>query len=388
GKTGPVGAQGHPGKPGPEGLRGIPGPAVSMMTRLGPPGLPGLKGDPGRKGDKGHAGLIGLIGPPGEQGEKGDRGLPGPQGPQGPKGDIGAIGQRGDPGPPGLPGPPVSIPPLILGYGPAADMIEPLPIQGERKRRRHTENIQEDQIMNDDGSNVNGMEEVFASLNSMKSEVEQMRKPLGTQESPARTCKELQMCNPDFQNGEYWIDPNQGCHRDSIKVFCNFTAEGETCLYPEKKFESVKLASWSKEKPGSWFSEFKRGREFTYIDSDGNPVSVVQMTFLKLLSATAHQTFTYNCQKSVAWYDSTSVTYSNSLRFKGGNHEEVSHNKTPTFINAVYDGCQSRKVSDHTVLQISSLKVDFFPIKDVAVSDFGQSSQKFGFQVGPVCFNG
>ncbi|MBN3293516.1 CO5A1 protein, partial [Polypterus senegalus] len=209
------------------------------------------------------------------------------------------------------------------------------------------------------------MEEVFASLNSMKSEVEQMRKPLGTQESPARTCKELQMCNPNFQNGEYWIDPNQGCHRDSFKVFCNFTAEGETCLYPDKKFES-----------------------FTYIDSDGNQVSVVQMTFLKLLSATAHQTFTYNCQKSVAWYDSTSNTYSNSLLFKGGNNEEVSHSKTPTFINAVYDGCQSRKVTDHTVLQISSLKVDFFPIKDVAISDFGQSSQKFGFQVGPVCFNG
>lgn len=39
--------------------------------------------------------------------------------------------------------------------------------------------------------------------------------------------------------GEYWIDPNQGCHRDSFKVFCNFTAEGDTCLFPDKKIESV-----------------------------------------------------------------------------------------------------------------------------------------------------
>lgn len=39
--------------------------------------------------------------------------------------------------------------------------------------------------------------------------------------------------------GEYWIDPNQGCHRDSFKVFCNFTAQGETCLDPDKKFQSV-----------------------------------------------------------------------------------------------------------------------------------------------------
>lgn len=37
--------------------------------------------------------------------------------------------------------------------------------------------------------------------------------------------------------GDYWIDPNQGCNRDSIKVFCNFTADGETCLYPDKRIE-------------------------------------------------------------------------------------------------------------------------------------------------------
>lgn len=46
-----------------------------------------------------------------------------------------------------------------------------------------------------------GMEEVFASLNSMKMEVELMRKPLGTFESPARTCKELMMCHPHNRDG-------------------------------------------------------------------------------------------------------------------------------------------------------------------------------------------
>lgn len=39
--------------------------------------------------------------------------------------------------------------------------------------------------------------------------------------------------------GDYWIDPNQGCHRDSVKVYCNFTADGETCLYPDKRIEMV-----------------------------------------------------------------------------------------------------------------------------------------------------
>lgn len=47
-----------------------------------------------------------------------------------------------------------------------------------------------------------GMEEVFASLNSMKTEIELMRRPLGTYESPARTCKELMMCHPDLKDGE------------------------------------------------------------------------------------------------------------------------------------------------------------------------------------------
>lgn len=41
--------------------------------------------------------------------------------------------------------------------------------------------------------------------------------------------------------GEYWIDPNQGCSRDSFKVYCNFTAGGESCIFPDKKSEGVSV---------------------------------------------------------------------------------------------------------------------------------------------------
>lgn len=49
---------------------------------------------------------------------------------------------------------------------------------------------------------ADGMEEVFATLSSMTTEVELMRRPLGTFESPARTCKELMMVQPDYKDGE------------------------------------------------------------------------------------------------------------------------------------------------------------------------------------------
>lgn len=104
-------------------------------------------------------------------------------------------------------------------------MIEPLPIrEGRKKRRRNSDRnrgganaeaaaaeeeqeaevqlnmedfLQADAPLED----AEGMEEVFASLNSMKMEVELMRKPLGTFESPARTCKELMMCHPHYRDG-------------------------------------------------------------------------------------------------------------------------------------------------------------------------------------------
>ncbi|KAG2461338.1 COBA1 protein, partial [Polypterus senegalus] len=363
GKTGPVGPQGPPGKPGPEGLRGIPGP-------VGPPGLPGLKGDPGAKGEKGHPGLIGLIGPPGEQGEKGDRGLPGPQGSSGGKGDVGPQGPKGSKG----------------SLGPPGEVIQPLPIQSPKKTRRSPEDTQADEAGNVlDYSD--GMEEIFGSLNNLKQDIERMKYPMGTQNNPARTCKDLQLCHPDFPDGEYWIDPNQGCSGDSFKVYCNFTAGGETCIYPDKKSEGVRLSSWPKEAPGSWFSEFKRGKILSYVDAEGSQINMVQMTFLKLLSASARQNFTYNCHQSVAWHDASSDNYDKALRFLGSNDEEMSYDNN-LYIKALYDGCASRKGFEKTVIEINTPKIDQVPIIDVMLNDFGDPNQKFGFEVGPVCFLG
>lgn len=57
--------------------------------------------------------------------------------------------------------------------------------------------------------------------------------------------------------GEYWIDPDQGCNQDAIKVYCNMET-GETCVYPTQT--DIPKKSWYtskniKEKKHVWFGE-------------------------------------------------------------------------------------------------------------------------------------
>lgn len=79
------------------------------------------------------------------------------------------------------------------------------------------------------------------------------------------------------------------------------------------------------------------------MDADGSPVNVVQLTFLKLLSAAAHQRFTYSCQNSVAWLDEAAGDYGRSIRFQGTNWEELSFNQTEAAtVKVSHDGCRVR----------------------------------------------
>lgn len=245
------------------------------------------------------------------------------------------------------------------------------------------ERMMDDEIMD----YADGMEEIFGSLNSLKTEIEQMRHPIGTKEHPARTCRDLQLCHEEYTDGEYWVDPNQGCAADAFKVYCNFTAGGETCIFPDRKSSGVKMSSWNNEHPGAWFSEFKRGAQLSYVDSDNNPIAVVQMTFLRLLSVAARQNFTYHCHRSVAWYHMAADNYNKAMRFLGANDEEMSFDNNP-YIKAIVDGCALRKGSDKTVLEINTPQVEQMPFVDVLFSDFAEPNQKFGFDVGPVCFQG
>ncbi|KAG7245691.1 hypothetical protein CRUP_014840, partial [Coryphaenoides rupestris] len=78
---------------------------------------------------------------------------------------------------------------------------------------------------------------------------------------------------------------------------------------------------------------------FSYSSADGVPVHVVQLTFLKLLSATARQSFTYHCLNSAGWLDTAAVGYGRALRFRASSGEELTH-ENAHYIDATYDGCQ------------------------------------------------
>ncbi|OCT67833.1 hypothetical protein XELAEV_18039137mg [Xenopus laevis] len=178
--------------------------------------------------------------------------------------------------------------------------------------------------------------------------------------------------------GKYWIDPNQGCTRDSFKVFCNFTAGGESCIFPSKDIEKVKMSSWSSEKRETWYSQFRSGRKFSYIDSEGNAIGIVQLTFLRLLSTYVQQNFTYHCHRSAAWHLTSSDSYQKALHFRGSNEEDLSFHTTP-YIKALRDGCAMRKGTEKTVLEIYTPRVEQLPLTDAMFMDFGRTQPEIWF---------
>lgn len=85
-------------------------------------------------------------------------------------------------------------------------------------------------------------------------------------------------------------------------------------------------------------SPLRSSPQLSYVDAEGNPIGVVQMTFLRLLSAAGRQNMTYNCYQSVAWHDQNEDSYDKAIRFLGSNDEEMSYDNNP-YIRALADGC-------------------------------------------------
>ena len=70
--------------------------------------------------------------------------------------------------------------------------------------------------------------------------------------------------------------------------------------------------------------------QFSYVDSEGSPVGVVQLTFLRLLSVSAHQNISYPCSGEV---------WDGPLKLRGANEDELSPETSP-YVKEFRDGCQ------------------------------------------------
>uniref|UniRef100_A0A2I3GV31 Fibrillar collagen NC1 domain-containing protein n=1 Tax=Nomascus leucogenys TaxID=61853 RepID=A0A2I3GV31_NOMLE len=396
------------------GCRGFPGPH-------GPVGLQGLPGPPGEKGETGDVGQMGPPGPPGPRGPSGAPGADGPQGPPGGIGNPGAVGEKvrlvpalmadlwlfeergcgaiwgsarssllspqgqdgppGDKGDDGEPGQTVSPQSGLGPPGPAG----PEGRQGEKGAKVTLEGRGTSDSCRA-SSVFQGEQGLPGSpgpdgLPGLKGD----SGPKGEKGHPGL----IGLIGPPGEQGEKGdrgLPGPQGSSgpkgeqvREMALPACGLS---RGILDPWGR-----ITSWPKENPGSWFSEFKRGKLLSYVDAEGNPVGVVQMTFLRLLSASAHQNVTYHCYQSVAWQDAATGSYDKAIRFLGSNDEEMSYDNNP-YIRALVDGCATKKGYQKTVLEIDTPKVEQVPIVDIMFNDFGEASQKFGFEVGPACFMG
>lgn len=57
--------------------------------------------------------------------------------------------------------------------------------------------------------------EVDATIKSLNNQIENIRSPEGSRKNPARTCRDLKLCHPDWKSGEWRKgDGNQTGERD------------------------------------------------------------------------------------------------------------------------------------------------------------------------------
>ncbi|XP_046844302.1 collagen alpha-1(II) chain-like [Xenia sp. Carnegie-2017] len=324
-----------------------------------------MNGNKGTLGDPGDLGPRGFVGNKGNKGSTGQQGINGRRGDEGLKGWKGRQGPRGPPGPPGPSG---SVRGVVGGIPSSSS-----PTKAKARINRYYQSVFGDL----EKKNVS-LEQQIVYLSGQTSNI---RTPLGSKENPGRTCKDLHVCHPQLKNGYYWIDPNLGCPVDAVRVFCDFTEGGKSCISSSPR--QIPQRTWSRGKPKvrMRFSDLSSNFTFRY------PISKVQLNFLRLLSKEASQRITYNCRKSTAWYNKKEKSYKYGIRFLGWNGNKF-RNKGKLKQKVLGDGCKGdsnkwRKTD--FILQTTS--VDSLPIVDFSFYYRGLKNEQFGLKIAPVCFS-
>uniref|UniRef100_F6R9B7 Fibrillar collagen NC1 domain-containing protein n=2 Tax=Ciona intestinalis TaxID=7719 RepID=F6R9B7_CIOIN len=207
--------------------------------------------------------------------------------------------------------------------------------------------------------------------------------PLGSPYYPARTCRDLLISHPKLPDGYYYIDPNEGCPADAIKVFCNFTAGGSTCVTPTR--DQLPFQRWTTRikyyrRKYLWWRRYKGGHMINY--SAGK----VQLKILRYFSKFAVQKFKFKCMGVVAAYDTQYNSYTSSLKYRGddGSVHKLLDGEASYYISN--DGCQFKTMEEaETEFTIRTNDLSMLPVRDFSVANVKKFS-KFGLNIGPVCY--
>ncbi|KAK5930509.1 hypothetical protein CgunFtcFv8_026737 [Champsocephalus gunnari] len=277
-------------------------------------------------------------------------GKPGPRGPKGNSGEMGPQGPQGGPGPSGPSGAP----------GPTRQMYVDSAIYGlsESNVALGTESYQ-----NTEMSLPEQNTEILKTLHYLSSVIESIKTPLGTRENPARVCKDLMECDHKLKDGWFWIDPNLGCTSDAFKVFCNFTAGGQTCVHPVASDKMV----------------FGVGK--------------VQMKFLHLLSTEASHSIMLHCLNDPPYGTTGSLSSTgpsqrenDPLRFQGWN-KQMFEKDTLLEPHVLQDECKIQDGSWHqSRFFFHSQDSRQLPIVNIQEFPTSQPTSQRRIEIGPVCF--
>ncbi|XP_005747623.1 collagen alpha-3(V) chain [Pundamilia nyererei] len=351
------GLRGEKGESGSLGTKGLPG-DTGMRGPIGPPGLkgnPGLQGFKGEKGDKGKQGDAGPRGPAGQEGFSGIPGHLGVKGMKGVRGRRGPKGPKGKPGPQGKPGAPGKWKPKqrpVKKYSfqtaQSSKQSPGLPKQseGQEKPRRVTRR------------------------RSQEDEAEFFSWPLGTRDDPGTTCHELRLIRPHLNDGDFYMDPNQGCPCDALKVFCNFTGGGATCIEPLYS----KIQIWrDPEMMRTYVERFTHHQKFDYPG-----VEAVQLKFLRLHSHSSFQHITLSCTENQTSTAATDDLASQIIHLLGDSGKEIDSH----FVTV------SRKHSELELFVRVQGDMELLPVRHLGVetSSVSELVSEISVALGPVCF--
>jgi hypothetical protein len=187
---------------------------------------------------------------------------------------------------------------------------------------------------------------------------------LGSKAEPAESCADLFQMKPTLKSGDYWIDPNAGSTHDAVLVHCN-AVNYETCIWP--KMPKIDAQEYNGDNKYVWAL-----REINDEPTMEYAAGHVQVKMLRVKSERVRQKITYHCFNA-----------NSKLRVLTDKDTTTNIKDIATVLS---EDC---KIKDNTwrknVFEVETEDLETLPIQDIAIK--AGANEKFGFEVGPICFS-